>query len=238
MLLRRRRLVSAVRQVRRRDVRDRERALGIGDLAGGDAVDEGLERPSLVAVPAERAEHRDTNLLSYVVDHVGAAGIGPQPRPHVAVGHGTHPGEQVVESCPVAVARKRGKIPELDPVVGVRYSDLGHPSPPRVGPVSLKDGTAHIATFLVAIRDHDHIFITICHYRPVLIPPPAIFRYVAALVRTSRFPKEHRPAGPKTSRAVLVSDLRISGRDRGRDRPRRAPRPRACRPPGSRWSAA
>jgi hypothetical protein len=130
VLLWRRRLVRTIRYIRSGQVRDGERTLRIGDLTGRDAVHEGLERPSLVPITRQCPEDRDADLLRHVIHHVGAAGVGPEPRPHVAVGHRAHAGQKIVQCRPVACACQRGEITEFYPILGVRrHMDLGHLAP-------------------------------------------------------------------------------------------------------------
>ncbi|MEV0288909.1 hypothetical protein AB0H36_32725 [Kribbella sp. NPDC050820] len=40
------------------------------------------------------------------------------------MGHGAHPGEQVIESSPIAVAGKDRQVPELDPIVDAGWTRL------------------------------------------------------------------------------------------------------------------
>ena len=63
------------------------RALRVGDLVGGDAEDERLERASLVAVARQGGQHGETDLLGHVVGGVLAPGQPPQPCTAVAVDH-------------------------------------------------------------------------------------------------------------------------------------------------------
>jgi hypothetical protein len=53
------------------------RALRVGDLVGGDAEDERLERASLIAVPRQGGQHGETDLLGHVVGGVLASGQPP-----------------------------------------------------------------------------------------------------------------------------------------------------------------
>ncbi|GAA5001420.1 hypothetical protein GCM10025734_37200 [Kitasatospora paranensis] len=75
---------------------------------GGDAVDERLERPPLVAVARQGAEHRDADLLDDVVHMVpGAAGQPHETAPAVPDGERVDVGEQGVDGR--ALARDGGR---------------------------------------------------------------------------------------------------------------------------------
>jgi len=70
-------LLARLRALLRRGVTPRPAALRVGDLVGGDAEDERLERASFVAVPRQGGQHGETDLLGHVVGGMLASGQPP-----------------------------------------------------------------------------------------------------------------------------------------------------------------
>ena len=77
VVLRTRTAVGGLREVVRGHRGPDRRALRVGDLVGGDAEDERLERASFVAVPRQGGQHGETDLLGHVVGGVLASGQPP-----------------------------------------------------------------------------------------------------------------------------------------------------------------
>ena len=77
--------VRGLRQVLGRHGGPDRRALRVGDLVGGDAEDERLERASFVPVPRQGGQHGETDLLGHVVGGVLAPGQPAQSCTAVAV---------------------------------------------------------------------------------------------------------------------------------------------------------
>ena len=87
----------------------------VGQLAGRDRVDEGLERHALVPIARQGRQHRDAHLLRRVVSGAVVAERTTEAGADVAVHHPAHRPQQVLGRCRVPTQRLGHQTPQIRP---------------------------------------------------------------------------------------------------------------------------